>query len=53
MEKIFVGFLSYREVVVDFDDRRAICYGTRERANGVTQKKYPSPTRVMTEINNR
>jgi len=29
MEKICVAFLSYREVVVDFD-RRAIYYGTRE-----------------------
>jgi hypothetical protein len=32
MEKICVGFLSYRKVVVVVDfDRRAICYGTRER----------------------
>jgi hypothetical protein len=42
MEKICVAFLSYREVVVVDFDRRAICYGTRGRANGVTQKKYPS-----------
>jgi hypothetical protein len=49
MEKICVAFLSYREVVVVDFDRRGICYGTRERANEVTQKNILH-IRVMTEL---
>jgi hypothetical protein len=47
MQKICVAFLSYREVVVDFDRKASVI--ELERANEVTQKNILH-IRVMTGL---